>query len=217
MAEDFFPPRLLANQTFRAEAKRFIDAGPEALEWVSTVIDQTGNFGLEPDAQIRGSQLGLSPDDVLSLFRVAEFIYDHSKHVKPSPQALSEEIEKVAMVLKAKVGQQWDRAFASLLAPKRNYDRRRAIDSALTQGPPTLRIFSLAVDARAVSEKESGRLLGFVPTVLGRVTVDLDLADEKRFEFTVTREKLTELKETVDRALSELEALTKDLEGKLLS
>lgn len=217
MPEDFFSPRLLAAPSFRTEAKRFIDAGPEALEWVSLIVDQTGNFVPAPEAQIQGSNLGLSPEDVLSLFRVASFVYDHAKHSKSSPKTLSGEIEKIASILKAKVGQGWEKSLTGLLTPKEKYDTQKAIDSALAQGPAVLTTFSLVVDARAVSEKEGGKLLGFVPTVLGRAIVDLDLTEEKHLDFTVGKEKLTELKETVERALSDLEALTKDLEGKLLS
>lgn len=217
MAESFFPVRLLAVVSFRTDAKRFIEAGSKGVTWASGVVDETGSFEVNPQCLKAGAGVGFTPETVSSLFKVAEFIYDHSRHEKVTAQALMAEVEELASSLKSDVDKSMLEGIAALIEPKAKYDRQRLIKSAISGGPDSLDSFSLSVNVRAVTEAESGRFLGFVPAILGRVSVRKSLAEEESLNFRLDKDDLTQIKETAEKALAELESVTKELKDKLLS
>jgi len=49
------------------------------------------------------------------------------------------------------------------------------------------------------------------------MTVRLGLGDERHFDFSLTRDKLNELKDAIEKATNELETISKELKGRLLS
>ncbi len=217
MAERFFSQSLLAMASFRRDAKSFLEGGAKVLKSISSIVEETESFELSGESLKRASNMGLTGEAAFSALKVAEFVYDHSRHMKLSPEAITAEFEQLAPVLGTTVDKAMLDALTELLKPKARYDQQQAIRLAVSRGPASLQKFSLAVDVRAVTEGESGRMLGFVPIILGGISVEDYVREESYFAFSLSTDDLKDIRDTVDKALSEVESITTEFKGKLLS
>ena len=217
MSEPFVSPMLLASLSFQTDLRRFLQAGTEVISWINSVVEKSGSFDVTVDVLNEGKTLGFTAELISSVLRVGHFLYDHSRHEKLDPNAAIAELEQLAVGLGETVEESTLKAVLVLLAAKEGYDRQQAIDSARSRATARLQSFSLAVDARAVAEPGSGRFLGFVPVILGRVSLAEGLTEQRHLDFRTSAERLKEIRETIDRALNEVDLITSELEGKLLS
>ena len=217
MADRVFFEDLLGAPGFLNDLRRFISTRAEILDWITGAVEQQGTFEVTEELISGGKERGIDSAALTSALRVAEFLYDHSRHEKISSEAAAGELRRIADTLGESLDEAKFRSISALLSPKAKYDQQEAISQALSGGPSRVQTFSLEVDARAVVDPQSGEFLGFVPIVVGKLTVVEALAQAKDVDFRVTEEQLKEIKDLIEQVLITVHVTKSELETKLLN
>lgn len=212
------PKVLSTSSSFQRDLSELFKLSVEQIEKVARLAETEYGFDL-PDESLKDAAGTLRIDfqRLSRILAVVDFLYDHARVGNINKEDASRQVCEFANNLDIKDCETKISAIQHLFEPKIAYDRRKMIGSFQSAVVPTLAGVITACDIRAVVDRRTGEIAGYVPMVLlGMQLKDSD-GDGRKIDVQVNEANIDELLEELRRVKGLLAILKTEFKAKIIN
>jgi len=211
------PKSLARSVAFKQDFKGAFTLSAQQIDKLATLAETGKGFELPAESiEEAARSLEITSERIIPVLRVLDFLYSHARVGNISKKDATEQVCEFAKSLAIADCDEKVAAIDHLFAPKEAYDKRLMVESVSTAVISTLSAIDSVCDVRAVTDRNTGKIIGYIPRALIGIEIqDSDLSTST-ISLQVDENEIDRLLEELNRAKRLLRALKDEFSNKIL-
>ena len=211
-------PQSLARSTaFKRDFKETFTLSAQQIDKLVALAETEKGLELPAESMEEAARnLEITSERIASVLHVLDFLYDHARVGNISKEDATEQVSEFAKSLAIADCDEKVAAIEHVFSPKEAYDKRLMVENIGNAVIPTLSGIDSVCDVRAVTDRNTGKIIGYIPRALIGIEIEDSDLTTRTVSLQVDEKDIDRLIEELHRAKSLLMALKDEFGKKIL-